>query len=113
MQLKQIGIIGSIFTILCGQEIIQQNHCCTMPIMLSSDLGPDKNESVQGGGKWDIAKKHGPTRNLSFTTSKGTWISLDVSPDGKEIVFDLLGDLYTMPVKGGVATPLTLSLIHI
>ena len=51
MQLKQIGIIGSIFTILCGQEIIQQNHCCTMPIMLSSDLGPDKNESVQGGEK--------------------------------------------------------------
>ena len=107
MQLKQIGIIGSIFTILCGQEIIQQNHCCTMPIMLSSDLGPDKNESVQGGGKWDIAKKRGSTRNLSFTTSEGTWISLDVSPDGKEIIFDLLGDLYTMPVKGGVATPLT------
>ena len=107
MQLKQIGIIGSIFTILCGQEIIQQNHCCTMPIMLSSDLGPDKNESVQGGEKWDIAKKRGPTRNLSFTTSEGTWISLDVSPDGKEIIFDLLGDLYTMPVKGGVATPLT------
>ena len=75
--------------------------------MLSSDLGPDKNESVQGGGKWDIAKKRGPTRNLSFTTSEGTWISLDVSPDGKEIIFDLLGDLYTMPVKGGVATPLT------
>src|SRR5882672_10692532 len=40
-------------------------------------------------------------RTVSFETSDGTWISLDVSPDGKTIVFELLGDLYTMPVTGG------------
>jgi Tol biopolymer transport system component len=44
-----------------------------------------------------------PTRQISFTTDEGTWMSLDVSPDGKTIVFDLLGDLYTMPIEGGVA----------
>ena len=38
-----------------------------------------------------------PTRSVDFTTSEGTWISLDVSPDGQTIVFELLGDLYTMP----------------
>ena len=44
------------------------------------------------------------TRNVSFDASEGTWISLDASPDGKTIVFELLGDLYTMPVTGGTAT---------
>jgi len=45
-------------------------------------------------------------RNATFTATEGTWISLDVSPDGQTIVFDLLGDLYTMPIEGGTATPL-------
>ncbi|HEX6940549.1 MAG TPA: amidohydrolase family protein [Longimicrobiales bacterium] len=48
-----------------------------------------------------------PGRTLEFTTNEGSWISLDVSPDGKTIVFDLLGDLYTLPIEGGTATPLT------
>src|SRR6267378_2568260 len=46
-------------------------------------------------------------RTVSFETSEGTWISLDVSPDGKTIVFELLGDLYTMPIAGGAATRIT------
>jgi len=46
-------------------------------------------------------------RNVSFETSEGTWLSLDVSPDGKTIVFELLGDLYTMPVTGGAAARIT------
>jgi imidazolonepropionase-like amidohydrolase/Tol biopolymer transport system component len=46
-------------------------------------------------------------RKSSFTATRGTWISLDVSPDGKTIVFDLLGDLYTMPIEGGRATAIT------
>src|SRR5438309_528989 len=29
-------------------------------------------------------------RHVSFTTSKGSWLSLDVSPDGTTLVFDLL-----------------------
>src|SRR5512135_1356172 len=49
-------------------------------------------------------------RTHTFTTSKGTWISLDVSPDGQTIVFDMLGDLYTMPITGGKATALTTGL---
>src|SRR5437879_2641309 len=46
-------------------------------------------------------------RNVSFETSEGTWMSLDVSPDGKTIAFELSGDLYTMPVTGGAATRIT------
>ena len=44
---------------------------------------------------------------VSFETSEATWMSLDVSPDGKSIVFELLGDLYPMPVAGGTATRIT------
>src|SRR5712664_2794043 len=42
-------------------------------------------------------------RKIEFTTDEGTWISLDVSPAGKTIAFELLGDIYTMPIAGGEA----------
>jgi len=48
-----------------------------------------------------------PERLLRMTVEEGSWISLDVSPDGQTIVFDLLGSLWTMPIEGGEATPLT------
>ena len=48
-----------------------------------------------------------PTRPLKFTTDEGTWMSLDLSPDGRTIVFDMLGDLYTIPASGGAATRIT------
>jgi hypothetical protein len=47
------------------------------------------------------------TRSLKFTTDEASWISLDVSPDGKTIAFDILGDLYTLPIAGGKATRIT------
>lgn len=46
-------------------------------------------------------------RKLSFSTDEASWISLDVSPDGKTIVFDILGDLYSLPIAGGTATRIT------
>lgn len=52
---------------------------------------------------WDVTAAHGPTSEAEFTTTEGTWMNLDVSPDGKEIVFDLLGDIYLMPIMGGEA----------
>ena len=55
---------------------------------------------------WDVANPPGPRFTKSFTVKEGTWMSLDVSPDGKEIVFDLLGDIYTMPISGGKAKAL-------
>ena len=48
-----------------------------------------------------------PTRTLAFTTKVGNWMSSDVSPDGQTIAFDLLGDIYTMPIAGGKATAFT------
>jgi Tol biopolymer transport system component/imidazolonepropionase-like amidohydrolase len=48
-----------------------------------------------------------PTRKISFSTNEGTWMSVDISPDGKTLVFDLMGDIYTMPAAGGKATAIT------
>ena len=42
---------------------------------------------------------------ISFTTTEGTWVSLDVAPDGGSLVFELLGDVYVLPVEGGRARP--------
>ncbi|HWP38512.1 MAG TPA: amidohydrolase family protein [Gemmatimonadales bacterium] len=53
-----------------------------------------------------------PERWARFTTTRGTWISLDVSPDGQSVVFDLLGDLYAIPIAGGTATRLTHGIAH-
>lgn len=44
-----------------------------------------------------------PERVVEFTTDEGTWMSLDVSPDGQTLVFDLLGDLYLLSMAGGEA----------
>jgi Tol biopolymer transport system component len=48
-----------------------------------------------------------PGRTINLSTDEGSWLSLDVSPDGQSIVFDLLGDLYTVPLEGGEATRAT------
>ena len=53
--------------------------------------------------KWDVNNPPGPTKEINFTVNEGTWMNLDVSPDGKEIVFDLLGDIYSMSINGGTA----------
>ena len=53
-----------------------------------------------------------PEREVKFTTKEGTWMSVDVSPDGKTIAFDLMGDIYTIPIEGGKATPITTGIAY-
>ena len=72
---------------------------------------PQFNATVQGQEKKDDKKDEKkdeglplkPAGKVSFTTDEGTWMSLDLSPDGQTIVFDLAGDIYTLPVAGGEA----------
>ena len=56
--------------------------------------------------KWEVNNPLFPTKEVSFTTDEGTWMNLDVSPDGQKIVFDMLGDIYEIPINGGTAKAL-------
>ena len=62
---------------------------------------------VDAQEKWSIDTPTGPTHALKFDASQGTWMSVSVSPDGRSIVFDLLGHIYELPAEGGIARRLT------
>lgn len=98
---------------------------CAFLISHSQAVEPDKNiaatysftvlqADTTDSSKVDTAKtekdKDLPLesdRKVSLNTTEGTWMSVDVSPDGETIAFDLMGDLYTMPFEGGEAKQLT------
>ncbi len=48
-----------------------------------------------------------PARTISFQTTEGSYMDVDISADGSKIVFDLLGDIYTLPSSGGKAKQIT------
>ena len=77
-------------------------HCALLvasPILAAGAEEPDAS--------WDVSQPPGEWQTIVIDTEETTWSNLDVSPDGKTLVFDMLGDLYTMPLSGGEAQPLT------
>ena len=90
-------ILWSLFAALCA------------PALLAQAPAADKaaNDKAAADARKNKSLPLITTRTLSFTTSEGTWMSLDLSPDGRTLVFELLGDLYTLPVTGGEATRVT------
>jgi Tol biopolymer transport system component/imidazolonepropionase-like amidohydrolase len=74
---------------------------------LSTAKGQRKPGADDKGAKWDVTAAHGPTKTVRFETNEGTWLDVDVSPDGRELAFSLLGDVYRMPMAGGRATRVT------
>jgi Tol biopolymer transport system component/imidazolonepropionase-like amidohydrolase len=79
--------------------------CITLLVIGAGAAGGQQSTPVPGDTATTLPIT--PVRTLRFTTDEGTWISLDVSPDGRQVVFDLLGDLYTIPIEGGKARRLT------
>ncbi len=83
----------------------------TLPALLASSALLVAGANAQTPVRTDSTRRD-PTntlplvtsRTVRFTTDQGTWMSVDVSPDGSTIVFDHLGDLYTVPIAGGRAT---------
>ena len=61
------------------------------------------SQELSGDAKWDVNAPPGTSLTAPIDVREGTWMNLDVSPDGREIVFDLLGDIYVLPIEGGEA----------
>ena len=74
-------------------------------------VGFVQDEEAEDNGKtkkeWDVTLARGVTRDIEFSTEEGTFMSVDVSPDGNYLVFDLLAHIYRMPIAGGEAEVLT------
>ena len=80
-----------------------------LALSVSLALGHVHAESInkQDEKKWQVDSPQGQFVDAKISVEQGTWMNIDISPDGKTIVFDLLGDIYTMPFEGGKATELT------
>lgn len=98
----QVVIIAAVVAVLAMCSI--QFYAGTDPSWRPSAVFQEKKEDTKEAKK---EEKKGlplkPERKIDFTTDEGTWISLDVSPDGKTIVFELIGEIYTLPIEGGEA----------
>ncbi|MDY6949002.1 MAG: hypothetical protein SXG53_25180, partial [Pseudomonadota bacterium] len=67
-------------------------------------VAPGAEEAKQS---WDVNAPPGERREIPIDVRSGTWMSVDVSPDGSSVLFDLLGDIYELPMAGGEAKALT------
>ena len=90
----------------------------SLAVLTSVRLGLDARQDQQvaekpaardGSSEWDTTLPRGKTREIDFTTCEGTWMSVDLSPDGQWVVFDLLGHVYRVAGAGGEAECLTQS----
>ncbi len=67
--------------------------------------GAAKTADTATPAKWDVNAPTGmTTRQININVDNGSWMNIDVSRDGRMIAFDLLGDIYTMPIAGGTPT---------
>jgi len=74
-----------------------------LSVLIIAAAQPAFSQDKKEAPKWDVEKFRGTTKNFTINTDEGTWMNLDVSPDGNDIVFDILGDIYIMPISGGTA----------
>lgn len=86
-----------------GEE--SSNAAQSVAVIESPSIGKDKpadtdDQRESESKSWLIESPPGPQHKQPIDVDQGTWMTVDVSPDGKEIVFDLLGDLYLMPIGG-------------
>ncbi|MGB1701174.1 MAG: TolB family protein, partial [Nannocystaceae bacterium] len=64
-------------------------------------------EADESQPAWDVSAPNLPMESFDLNVKEGTWISVDVHPNGEEIVFDLLGDIFVMPIAGGTPQPIS------
>ena len=101
--------------------LLASTACALMPVAAAAQPAPPAEEPLMDespapladaagtaeadDAKWDVNAPRGATiRQVPIRTDEGTWMDVDVSPDGRTVAFSLLGDIYTMPIAGGTPT---------
>jgi imidazolonepropionase-like amidohydrolase/Tol biopolymer transport system component len=88
------------FAAILNNSIMRNTIVSLLLLLFASSSFSQTNEKKKG---WDVSTPSSPFTSVTISSDEGTWMSLDVSPDGSKIVFDMLGDIYIMPVSGGDA----------
>jgi imidazolonepropionase-like amidohydrolase/Tol biopolymer transport system component len=77
-------------------------------LLVSTTALAQQRRPAADANAWDVnAPPNARLRQVPISVNEGTWMNVDVSPDGRTIAFDLLGDIYTMPIAGGTPTRIT------
>ncbi|TWX65153.1 amidohydrolase family protein [Colwellia sp. C1TZA3] len=76
-----------------GQQVFADDNAAKMPEKTKAE-------------KWSVNSPQGEFTSAKIDVRQGTWMNVDISPDGQTLVFDLLGDIYTLPIEGGEASAL-------
>jgi imidazolonepropionase-like amidohydrolase/Tol biopolymer transport system component len=85
-------------------QVINPEQQVTKPLPPASARAPAA-QAEKKPEKWNVNAPPGmTTRQVAINVDNGTWMNVDVSPDGRTIAFDMLGDIYTMPIGGGTPT---------
>ena len=80
---------------------------CLAPFASAQDAGTATQQKKEEKKKWDVLNPPFDLSTVQIDTDETTWSSLDISPDGKNFVFDMLGDIYIVDMTGGEARALT------
>ena len=78
------------------------------PCLLALAIAGFTLQAEEKAPSWDVNAPQGQFETVDINVQQGSWMNITVSPAGKPLAFDLLGDIYTMPIGGGKATALTL-----
>jgi dipeptidyl aminopeptidase/acylaminoacyl peptidase len=99
------NVVSLVSSALLTTSLLLSQFAVSAEVNTSS---PAKSDSKTNNDdkKWSVNAPQGVFTTAEIDVKTGTWMNIDVSPDGKTIAFDLLGDIYTMPFSGGEATPL-------
>ena len=77
------------------------------PTFAQEAMSQNKEENGYDVESWDVNSPPYALNEVTISTTETTWSSLDVAPNGKFMIFDMLGDLYKVDIDGGDASPLT------
>lgn len=97
--------------VYCGlRQAFAAGVISMLPMLAAMAAEPDARKPEPSKPAWNVNQPPGTARTVNLDTRTGTWMSVDISPDGQTLLFDLLGDLYLLPMSGGEARPLTHSI---